>query len=127
MKPRTRLAVLVMLSLLAAGLWWVGVPTPLVDLTPDYTVLNRLPDPAGNVADVLIPSVSRGDADREAVFRAIADTERLATAFFFSTEAALSAHQAFLPSPDQLQHLSVGFLGQVREGLFTAGEDVYPD
>ena len=51
----------------------------------------------------------------------------LTTAFFFSTEAALAAHQAFLPSPDQLRHLATGFLGQVRDGMFTAGEDVYPN
>ena len=127
MIPRTRLAVLVLLSLLAVALWWVGIPTPSVGPTPDYTVLNRLPDLAGDVADVLIPSVSRGDADREEVFRAVARTERLTTAFFFSTEAALSAHQAFLPSPDQLRHLATGFLGQVRDGMFTAGEDVYPN
>ena len=64
---------------------------------------------------------------REEVFRAIAITERLDTVFFFSTEEALDAHQTFLPSPDELDALKAGFLGQLRDGVFTPGEDVYPD
>ena len=36
-------------------------------------------------------------------------------------------HQAFLPSPDELEDLKAGFLGQVRDGVFTPGEDVYSD
>ena len=125
MGPRTRLAVLAMLSLLIAGLWWGSAIAPSADL-PYYTVLNRLPGGEA-AADVLIPSMSRGDEDPERVFRAIATTEGLDTAFFFSTEGALAAHQAFLPSPDQLVSLQAGFLGQVRDGVFTPGEDLYPE
>ena len=125
MGPRTRLAVLAMLSLLIAGLWWGSAIAPPADL-PYYTVLNRLPGGEAT-ADVLLPSMSRGDEDREAVFRTIATTEGLGTAFFFSTEEAVEAHQALLPSPDQLRDLQVGFLGQVRDGEFTPGEDIYPD
>ena len=77
--------------------------------------------------DVLIPSLSRGDIDRERVLRTIAITEGLDTAFFFSTDEALDAHQAFLPSQDQLDDLQAGFLGQVRDGVLTPGENVYPD
>jgi transcriptional regulator with XRE-family HTH domain len=97
-----------------------GLPPSAV---PDYTVLNRLPA----AADVVIPSLSREDEDREQVLRAIATIEELDPAFFFSTEEAVEAHQALLPSPDQLEDLQAGFLGQVRGGEFTPGEDVYPD
>ncbi len=124
MGRRTRLALLATLILLGAGLWWVVRDTPPADILPDYRVLNRL---AGVEADVLIPSLSRQDERREAVFRAIATTEGLDTVFFFSTEEALEAHQAFLPSPDQLDDLKAGFLGQVRDGEYMPGEDVYPD
>ncbi len=119
MGRRTRLALLATLILLGAGLWWGD--TPPADILPDYRVLNRL---AGVEADVLIPSLSRQDERREAVFRAIATTEGLDTVFFFSTEEALEAHQAFLPSPDELEDLKAGFLGQVRHGAYTPGEDV---
>ncbi len=126
MGPRHPLALLATLILLGA-VFWCGLPDGPTDSVPDYTVLNRLPDVGGDVADVLIPSFSREDEDREAVFRAIATTEELDPAFFFSTEEAVEAHQAFLPSPDQLDDLKGGFLGQVRGGVFTPGEDVYPD
>ena len=126
MSAKTRLAVLATLSLLGAGLWWVSVIAPADDPIPDYTVLNRLPGGEA-AADVLIPSLSRENQHREAVFRAVVASEGLTTAFFFSTEDALDAHQAFLPSPDQLDDLKGGFLGQVRGGVFTPGEDVYPD
>ena len=126
MRLRTRLAILAILILLSAGLWWVLRGSPPLDPVPDYTVLNRLPGGEA-AADVLLPSLSRGDEDRERVFRAIATTEGLDMAFFFSTDEALDAHQAFLPSPDQLENLQAGFLGQVRDGVFTPGEDVYPD
>ncbi len=124
MGRRTRLALLATLILLGVGLWWIVRDTPPADILPDYRVLNRLP---GGEADVLIPSLSRQDERREAVFRAIATTEGLDTVFFFSTEEALEAHQAFLPSPDELEDLKAGFLGQVRDGVFTPGEDVYSD
>ncbi len=124
MRPRD-VALIAALSLLLASLWWGSVTAPSVDL-PDYSVLNRLPGGEA-AADVLIPSLSRGDEGREAVFRTIATIEGLDPAFFFSTEEALDAHQAFLPSPDQLDDLKAGFLGQVRDGVFTPGEDVYPD
>ena len=123
MSPKTRLVVLATLILLGAGLWWVSVIVPPGDTVPDYTVLNRLPA----AADVVIPSLSREDEDREQVFRAIATLEDLDPAFFFSTEEAVEAHQALLPSPDQLADLRAGFLGQVRDGVFTPGENVYPD
>ncbi len=126
MGPRTRLPLLAALIMLGAGLWLVLRSAPPVDGVPDYTVLNSLPGGEAT-ADVLIPSLSREDERREAVFRAIAATEGLDTAFFFSTEEALDAHQAFLPSPDQLADLRAGFLGQVRDGVFTPGENVYPD
>ena len=124
MGRRIRLALLATLILLGAGLWWVARDTPPADILPDYRVLNRLP---GGDADVLIPSLSRQDERREAVFRAIATSEGLDTVFFFSTEEALEAHQAFLPSPDELEDLKAGFLGQVRDGEYMPGEDVYPD
>ena len=123
MSPKTRLVVLATLILLGAGLWWVDVIAPPGDTVPDYTVLNRL----AAAADVLIPSLSREDEDREQVLRAIATTEGLDPAFFFSTAEAVEAHQALLPSPDQLADLRMGFLGQVWDGVFTPGEDVYPD
>ena len=68
---------------------------------------------------MLIPSLCREDEGRQAVFRAIATTEGLEAAFFFSTDEAVEAHQAFLPSPDQLEGLRAGFLGQVRDGVYT--------
>ena len=123
MRPKTRLALLATVILLGAGLWWVLRDAPPTDTVPDYTVLNRLPA----AADVLIPSLSREDEDREEVLRAIATTEGLNPAFFFSTEEAVEAHHALVPSPDQLEDLQAGFLGQVRDGEFTPGEDVYPD
>ncbi len=126
MKRRTRRALLATLILLGAA-FWCGLPDGPTDSVPDYTVLNRLSGVDGDAADVLIPSMSRGDDRREEVFRAIATSEGLTTAFFFSTEDALDAHQAFLPSPDQLDDLQAGFLGQVRDGEYTPGEDVYPD
>ena len=43
------------------------------------------------------------------------------------TRLPLLAHQALLPSTDQLRDLQAGFLGQVRGGEFTPGEDIYPD
>ncbi len=120
MGPRTRLSLLATLIQLGVGLWLVAPPG---DTVPDYTVLNRLPA----AADVVIPSLSREDEDREQVLRAVATIEDLDPAFFFSTEEAVEAHQALLPSPDQLEDLQAGFLGQVRGGEFTPGEDVYPD
>ncbi len=123
MGPRTRLSLLAALILLGVGLWLVRVIAPPGDTVPDYTVLNRLPA----AADVVIPSLSREDEDREQVLRAIAAIEDLDPAFFFSTEEAVEAHQALLPSTDQLEDLQAGFLGQVRGGEFTPGEDVYPD
>ena len=127
MRPRNRLALLATLIMLGAGLWWVSRSALPVNPVPDYTVLNRLPDVGGDAADVLIPSLSRENERREEVFHAIATTERLDTVFLFSTEEALDAHQAFLPSPDELDALKAGFLGQLRDGVFTPGEDVYPD
>ena len=126
MRSRSRLALLITLTLLGTGLWRVLQDPPLVDTLPDHTVLNRLPAVNGDAADVLIPSLSRAGGRREEIFRAIVATEGLNTAFFFSTEEALDAHQAFLPSPDQLDDLKAGFLGQVRDGDFTPGEDLYP-
>ena len=123
MGSRTRLSLLATLILLGVGLWLVSVIAPPGDTVPDYTVLNRLPA----AADVVIPSLSREDEDREQVLRAIATIEDLDPAFFFSTEEAVEAHQALLPSPDQLEDLEAGFLGQVRGGEFTPGEDVYLD
>ena len=123
MGPRTRLSLLATLILLGVGLWLVSAVAPPGDTVPGYTVLNRLPA----AADVVIPSLSREDEDREQVLRAIATIEDLVPAFFFSTEEAVEAHQALLPSPDQLEDLRAGFLGQVRGGEFTPGEDVYPD
>ena len=123
MGPRTRLLLLAALILLGAGLWLVSVIAPPGDTVPDYMVLNRLPA----AADVVIPSLSREDEDREQVLRVIATIEELDPAFFFSTEEAVEAHQALLPSPDQLQDLQAGFLGQVRGGECTPGEDIYPD
>ncbi len=120
MGPRTRLSLLATLILLGVGLWLVAPPG---DTVPDYRVLNRLP----TAADVVIPSLSREDEDREQVLRAIATIEDLDPAFFFSTEEAVEAHQALLPSSDQLENLRAGFLGQGRGGEFTPGEDVYPD
>ncbi len=61
------------------------------------------------------------------MLRAIATIEDLDPAFFFSTDEAVETHQALLPSPDQLAYLRAGFLGQVRGGEYTPGEDVYPD
>ena len=101
MSPKTRLVVLATLILLGAGLWWVSVIAPPGDTVPDYTVLNRLPA----AGDVVIPSLSREDEDREQVLRAIATIEDLDPAFFFSTAEAVEAHQALLPSPDQLADL----------------------
>ena len=123
MGPRTRLSLLATLILLGVGLLLVSVIAPPGDTVPAYTVLNRLPA----AADVVIPSLSREDEDREQVLRAIATIEELDPAFFFSTEEAVEAHQALLPSPDQLEDLQAGFLGQLRGGEFTPGEDVYPD
>ncbi len=120
---RTRLPLLATLTLLGAGLWSISVIAPPGDTVPDYPVLNRLPA----AADVVIPSLSREDEDREQVLRAIAAIEELDPAFFFSTEEAVEAHHALLPSPDQLEDLRAGFLGQVRDGEFTPGEDIYPD
>ena len=106
MGPRTRLALLAALSLLGAGLWWGSVTAPSLDL-PDYTVLNRLPGGEAT-ADVLIPSLSRGDERRQEICRAVAATESLEMAFIFSTEDALEAHQAHLPSPDERDALKAG-------------------
>ena len=106
MSRKTRLVVLATL-MLGAGLWWVSVIAPRGDTVPDYTVLNRLPA----AADVVIPSLSREDADREQVLRAIATAEDIDPAFFFSTDEAVEAHQALLPSPDQLADLRAGFPG----------------
>ena len=125
MKRRTRRVLLAALILLGA-VFWCGLPDGPTDSVPDYTVLNRLLDVDGNAADVLIPSFSRENQHREAVFRAVAAGEGLTTAFFFSTPEAVEAHQALLPSPDQLADLRAGFLGQVRGGEYTPGEDVYP-
>ena len=107
MKRRTRRALLATLILLGA-VFWCGLPDVPTDSVPDYTVLNPLPDVDGDAADVLIPSLSREDERREEVFRAIATTEDLNTAFFFSTEDALVAHQSFLPSPAELEALRGG-------------------
>ena len=79
---------------------------PSLDL-PNYTVLNRLPGGEAT-ADVLIPSLSRGDERRQEICRAVAATESLEMAFFFSTEDALEAHQAHLPSPDERDALKAG-------------------
>ncbi len=124
MRPRD-VALIAALSLLLAGLWWGSAIAPSPDRL-DYNVLNRLPGGEAT-ADVLIPALSRGDERREEIFRAVAATEGLETAFFFSTEDAVEAHQALLPSPDQLADLKAGFLGQLRDGMFTPGEDVYPE
>ena len=120
MKRKTRRVLLATLILLGA-VFWCGLLDGPTDSVPDYTVLNRLPDVDGNAADVLIPSFSRENQHREAVFRAVTASEGLTTAFFFSTEEALEAHQAFLPSPDQLEDLQAGFLGQVRDWSVHAG------
>ena len=61
MGPRTRLSLLATLILLGVGLWLVSVIAPPGDTVPDYTVLNRLTA----AADVVIPSLSREDEDRE--------------------------------------------------------------
>lgn len=117
---------LVLVAALAVLSWWWLLGPGLEGALPDYTVLNRLSDPSGTMADVLVPSLSRESHDREHVFRAIATAERLDIAFFFSTQEAVDAHQALLPSPSQRVALGAGFLGQLRDGTYTGGEEIYP-
>lgn len=93
----------------------------------DYTVASRahVPD-LGVVGQVLVPAATRGDADREEAFRAIAGAEGLTVAFYFSTSAAMDAHRAAARDAAAIEALRAGFLGRLTRGEFTPGEEIYP-
>ncbi len=97
------------------------------DAVPDYTVASRanVPD-LGVVGEVLIPGATRGEPNREELFRTIAGAEGLTVAFYFSTAAAMEAHRAAARDAAALEALRAGFLGRLTRGEFTPGEEIYP-
>lgn len=94
---------------------------------PDYTVTSRTDVPGlGVVGEVLIPGATRDEPRREELFRAIAGTEGLTVAFYFSTAAAMDAHRAAARDAAQIEALRTGFLGRLTRDEFTPGETLYP-
>ena len=94
---------------------------------PGYTVASRadVPD-LGMVGEVLVPGATRADPNREELFRAIARTEGLTVAFYFSTAAAVAAHRAAARDATHMEALRAGFLGRLTRDEFTPGEALYP-
>ncbi len=94
---------------------------------PAYTILGRTELlVGGRHGDVLIPSMSRTDPDRERVFRAISTREDLTQATFYSTEDAYRANGSAAFLAENPEALQVGFLGSLTEGEFLSGESLFP-
>lgn len=94
---------------------------------PAYTVLSQTELLiSGRHGDVLIPSMSRADPDRERVFRAIAARENLTQAAFYSTEGAYRANGSAVFLAENPEALQEGFLGSLTEGEFVPGESLFP-
>lgn len=94
---------------------------------PAYTIPSRVDLlVGGRYGEVLIPTMTRDDDDRERVFRAIVAREGFTRAAFYSTEDAFTANgsAAFLEAnPEALRE---GFLGSLTSGDYVAGEVAFP-
>ena len=131
MNAATRYASLMGLVLFTGLVGWFYTASENPDFrseqAPDYTVSARdeVPD-LGVVGAVLIPSLRREDDGRELLFREIARVEGFTVAFYFSTSAAVVAHNAATRDAEALDDLRSGFLGRLTRGVFTPGEEIYP-
>ena len=131
MSAATRYASLMGLVLITGLIVWFYTvsenPDVRSDQTPNYTVSARdeVPD-LGVVGAVLIPSLRREDDGLELLFREIARVEGFTVAFYFSTSAAVVAHNAATRDAEALDDLRSGFLGRLTRGVFTPGEEIYP-
>ena len=97
------------------------------DMSHDYTVSSReTVAELGLIGEVLIPSLTRGDANREDLLRTIAGEEGFTVAFYFSTKEAVEAHRAIDRGTEEVNALRAGFLGRLTRGEFTPGEELYP-
>lgn len=130
MSPWVRYGSLALLIAATGALAWYG-SSDTSDLgastTPTYVIAGREDVPElGVVGEILVPSVTRSDPDREGLLREIAAREALTVAFFFSTEEAIDAHRAAARDAASRAALRTGFLGRVTRGEFTPGEEIYP-
>ena len=105
----------------------VEVEADTAEELPAYTILSRVDLlVGGRYGEVLIPTMTRDDDDRERVFRAIVAREGFTRAAFYSTEDAFTANgsAAFLEAnPEALRE---GFLGSLTSGDYVAGEVAFP-
>ncbi len=77
---------------------------------------------------MLIASLSRKTpaAERERVARGIAAAEGFDELSIYSTEDAQKANVSASFAKAHPRAMKEGFLGSLREGKFTAGEELYP-
>lgn len=95
---------------------------------PKYTVLDTVTLINGQFyADVLIPSFSRRTpvGKREKVGRQIAETEGFDQVIFYSTKEAYKANYSSSYATSHPNALRTGFLGSLKDGKFTSGEELY--
>jgi hypothetical protein len=97
---------------------------------PAYTILFQAEKlgGAGRFGDVLVPSVSRQSSatEREALARTIASREGLAEVMLYCTEDAYEANMSSSYASAHPNAMRDGFLGMLKDGVFTAGEVLYP-
>jgi hypothetical protein len=96
---------------------------------PAYTILFQMEKlGGGRYGDVLVPSVSRETPakERETLARAIASREGFDDVTLYSTEDAYEANMSSSYASAHPNAMRDGFLGMLQDGVFTAGEVLYP-
>ena len=97
---------------------------------PDYKVLFKVKMMHNNrvYGEVLVPSLSRADPVKslEQIARKISKWERFDDIVLYSTEEAYKANMSASFLKAHPNALKKGYLGALREGVFTPGERVFP-
>jgi len=104
------------------------------DGLPTYKILAVVQQRQGGrpngpkAGEVLVPSLSRNTSAefRERVARGISAAEGFDELELYSTEDAEKANSSASFAEAHPDALRNGFLGSLREGKFTAGEEVFP-
>ncbi len=82
----------------------------------------------GRYGDILIKTYSRETPkeERESVLRSIAAKENFHQAALYCSEEAYQANNSASFLREHQNALKTCFLGSLKDGVFTAGEEVYP-
>lgn len=105
------------------------VDRPAAADMPAYRILSTGHQTIGSKSgEILIPTLSRTTSarERESVARRISRLEGIDELSIYSSEEAYRANTSGVPSKQRRDVLRRGFLGLIRSGAFTSGEDIVP-